>query len=78
MLLFLLFCRPLTSLNMVCSLSDMQEKTKDDVHPESTGSGEGHEVDTHGKEAGKKEGHVEDKESSLWSGPAPVVDETTR
>ena len=56
----------------------MQEKTKDDVHPESTGSGEGHEVDTHGKEAGKKEGHVEDKESSLWSGPAPVVDETTR
>ncbi|KAK2193575.1 hypothetical protein NP493_11g02037 [Ridgeia piscesae] len=58
--------------------TDMQEKTKDDVHPESTGSGEGHEVDTHGKEAGKKEGHVEDKESSLWSGPAPVVDETTR
>ena len=63
---------------MVCSLSDVQEKTKDDTQSESTASGEGREVDTHGKEAGKKEGHGEDKDSSLWSGPAPVVDETTR
>ena len=77
MFLFLLFCPPLTTLNIFCSLSDMQEKTKDDVHSESTASGEGREVDTPGKEAGK-EGHGEDKESSLWRGPAPVVDETTR
>lgn len=60
------------------SLLETQDKTKDGAKSESTASKQGKEEGTTGKEAGKKGEGCGDEDKSLWSGPAPIAEESTR